>query len=586
MALYTQDSIERVKAAVDMVELVGARTDLKRVGTRFQGLCPFHDERTPSFSVNADPGLYHCFGCGASGDAIKFVQETEGLDFPQSIEHLAERYRIELVREAEDPRAEERRLRRERLLGLVDRTASYYSRYLWESAEAGRAREYLAARGLSEEVLGEFRVGFAPKAWDRVVGASRRDGYREDEIISAGLAQRGRQGGLYDRFRGRITFPLADVRGRVVGFGARALRDDQKPKYLNSSESELFQKGRHLFGLDRARATCAKTGFAVVVEGYTDVLALHGSGITQAVAVMGTSLTQEQLAELGRYARRVVMALDADTAGREAMLRSARMAEKRELDMVVVDMPDGRDPADLVAVEGADGFRARMNAARTVPDFAARRVLAESDLGTAGGRDAALEAIRPLVAHTRPRSATRDELVRHIADRLDVPPEYIVNTATTETQGSDPRRQATSAPAAPRPTELSVRRERDFLAMCVAHPTAGREHLANLSDEHLSSDALKRVRDWLREHVGDPLAGLPPEDPSLTAAVHEIVARADTQPSDEAALRVDFLWLELARIERALKRAEEDRDIDRTRVLWDERSDVRRRIDDLMGEAA
>ena len=373
----------------------------------------------------------------------------------------------------------------------------------------------------------------------------------------------------------------------MVGFGARALRDDQKPKYLNSSENELFQKGRNLFGLDRARAACAKTGLAVVVEGYTDVLALHGAGINQAVAVMGTALTQEQLAELGRYARRVVMALDADTAGREAMLRSARMAEKRELDMVVVDMPDGRDPADLVAGEGAGAFRARMESARTVPDFAARRVLAESDLSSARGRDAALDAIRPLVAQTRPRSATRDELVRHIADRLDVPPDYIVNAPTaTVTQGPAAQAQAKPAPAAPRPVEWSVRRERDFLAMCVAHPTPGREHLARLEDGHLSSDPLRAVRDWLREHLDEPLAGLPPGDPALTAAVHEIVARADTQPSDEAALRVQFLWLDHARIERDLKRAEDDRDLDRTRVLWDQRSDVRRRIDDLMGEAA
>src|ERR671916_1593448 len=192
MSLYTKDSIERVKEAVDMVALVGARSDLRRVGTRWTGLCPFHDERTPSFSVNAEHKLYHCFGCGESGDAIKFVRETEALDFVGALEALAERYNVELKREEEDPEAERRRLRRERLLKLVDRTATYYSRVLWESPEAEPAREYLRERGLGEEVLREFRVGYSPSAWDRVVSAALRDGYSAQEVIDAGLAQQSR----------------------------------------------------------------------------------------------------------------------------------------------------------------------------------------------------------------------------------------------------------------------------------------------------------------------------------------------------------------------------------------------------------
>src|SRR3954451_9291991 len=187
MAKYTPDSVERVKDAVDMVELVGGRTDLRRVGTRWTGLCPFHDERTPSFSVNAEHKRYHCFGCGVSGDAIDFVQELESLDFVGALEVLAERYNVELKREAEDPEAEQRRLRRERLLKLVDRAAVYYTRVLWESPEAAVARDYLRERGLGEEVLREFRVGFSPTAWDRVVGAAQRDGFPPEEVIAAGL---------------------------------------------------------------------------------------------------------------------------------------------------------------------------------------------------------------------------------------------------------------------------------------------------------------------------------------------------------------------------------------------------------------
>src|SRR5919198_5785187 len=195
MPLYTTDSIPRLKDAVDMVELVGARTDLRRVGARYTGLCPFHDERTPSFSVNAEHKLYHCFGCGESGDPIRFVQETEGLDFRQAVEALAERYNVELKREQEDPAAERRRERRERLLKLVQRATDYYARYLWESSEAKLAREYMAGRGLEEKVLREFRVGYAPSAWDKVTVAAQRDGFTREEIAAAGLAQRSRGGG-------------------------------------------------------------------------------------------------------------------------------------------------------------------------------------------------------------------------------------------------------------------------------------------------------------------------------------------------------------------------------------------------------
>ena len=238
-----------MRDAVDFVELVSARTELRRAGpSRMEGLCPFHDERTPSFGIDPAQKVYHCFGCQASGDVFTFVQETEGVDFKGALELLAERYGVELQREQEDPREAERRRQRERLLELLKRTAGYYERYLWESSEAARAREYLAERGLSEQALREFRVGYAPSAWNRVLLASRRGGFSETELYATGLAQRSKQNGqAYDRFRGRIMFPLADVRGRVLGFGARAMREDQRPKYLNTSDNDVYHKGLHVY---------------------------------------------------------------------------------------------------------------------------------------------------------------------------------------------------------------------------------------------------------------------------------------------------------------------------------------------------
>ncbi len=361
MGLYTQESIDRVKDAIDMVELVGQRSELRRAGRGWSGLCPFHDERTPSFSVNAENKLYYCFGCGESGDAIEFVQATEGLDFKETIELLAERYSVELKREQEDPQAEARRKRRERLLALVERTDRASTSASCGSPRRPRRRASTSsARGLGEEVLRTFRVGYAPSAWDRVMLAAQRDGFSQEELAAAGLGQKGRQGGFYDRFRARIMFPLADPRGKVLGFGARSMRDDQGPKYVNTSENELYHKGRQLFGIDHARGPAARAGRVVAVEGYTDVLALHQAGVTESVAIMGTALTQEQMAELSRAAETVYLALDADRAGQDAMLRAARSAKQRDLELLVVDMPQGSDPADLIASAGPDAFRERL----------------------------------------------------------------------------------------------------------------------------------------------------------------------------------------------------------------------------------
>jgi DNA primase len=333
---YRDDAKEKVRDAVDFVSLVSARTELRKTsGSGYMGLCPFHDERTPSFSVDAAKKMFHCFGCGEEGDLFTFVELTEGVEFVGALELLADRSGIELEIEDEDPEAAERRRVRERLLSLLDRTATFYERMLWESRDAGavRAREYLATRGLTEPALREFRVGFAPSRWDTVLVQSQKAGFKAREVYDAGLATRGRDGGrVHDYFRGRIMFPLADARGRVLGFGARALSPEQRPKYLNTSEKRgLFHKGSIVYGAHLARASAAKAGVVIVCEGYTDVIALRQAGVTNVVASMGTALTEEQIVELGRMAPTVQLALDADDAGQDAMLRAARVAAGRRL---------------------------------------------------------------------------------------------------------------------------------------------------------------------------------------------------------------------------------------------------------------
>jgi DNA primase len=588
MSLYTKDSIDKLKDAVDMVELVGARTDLRRVGNRFTGLCPFHEERTPSFSVNAEHRLYHCFGCGASGDAIGFVEETEGLDFRQAVEALAERYNVELKREQEDPAAERRRERRERLLKLVQRATEYYARYLWESNEASLAREYLAGRGLKEEVLREFRVGYAPSAWDKVTVAAQRDGFTREEIAAAGLGQRGRGGtGFYDRFRARVMFPLADPRGRVLGFGARAVRAGAKQaKYINTSENELYHKGRQLFGIDLARSPAAKRGRILVVEGYTDVLALHQVGLTETVAVMGTSVTPEQVTLLSQTAPSVFLALDADRSGQEAMLRAARVAAERGVELRVVEMPEGTDPAELVTEHGAEAFTDLLGTASSVLEFQIRRVLADSDLQTPRGRDRAFEEVRPLIA-TADSPATRDHLVRYVADKLDLAPEVVTISlqSAPRTAPQRPDGQAAQPPSRPeRLLDNASKGERAFLAMCLSQGEVGREYLSRVTDGHLSSEPLRLTRDHLLAHFANPLAQLPGADPVIAATITEVVMLADEEPSSEPALRLGFLQLELRRIERELRHAGQGDDFDRQRELWSERETVRQAIGHVMGE--
>jgi len=587
MALFTKDTIDRVRDAVDMVELVGGKTDLRRVGSRWTGLCPFHDERTPSFSVNAEEKLYYCFGCGEGGDAFKFVQQTEALEFQEAVELLAERFNVRVEREEDDPRAEQRRRRRERLHALLDRAAKFYATYLRDSGEAAPAREYLAGRGLSDEVLAAFRVGYSPSAWDRMLLGARQSGFTEEELVASGLAQRGRGGGLYDRFRARIMFPLADARGRVLGFGARQMGEGRGPKYLNTSENDLYHKGRQLFGIDVARKAAMKTGRFVVVEGYTDVLALHQAGIGEAVAIMGTAMTQEQLAELAKVGdsnRRgaVFLALDADRAGRDAMLRAARLAEDRGVDLRVVEMPEGTDPADLVGRDGAAAFTGRMDRAVPMIEFQVRRVLADADLDTPSGRDQALGEARKLISAVPERTATRDALVREAADRLDVPVDYVMaptSSPSTPRTGIPPQQVSAG--------EVALRAEREFLTRSLSSGELGRGYLSRPADDQFSSDLLRRARDHLVAHFEDPLAALPEEDPALGAIVTDVaLAAQERPPTEEPVLRMSVLQLEQRRIEREIARASRDGDHARKTDLAAAEQRILQELGAVMGQTA
>jgi DNA primase len=562
VALYTNDSKERVRDAVDMIDLVSARTELKRAGVnRYTGLCPFHDERTPSFGINPADKVYHCFGCQASGDAFTFVMETEGVDFKGALELLADRYKVELELEDEDPQAAERRRREERLMELLERTATYYVRQLWESKEAARAREYLAARGLQEGTLREFRVGYAPSAWDTVLNASRRAGFANRELYDAGLAQRSDKGGrIYDRFRSQVIFPLADPRGRVRGFAGRTLVADGErrgPKYVNSPESNLFQKRRQLFGADVARAAAAKAGSVVVAEGYTDVIAMHQAGIRNSVAIMGTSLTEEQVGELARLAPVVALALDADSAGQGAMLRAAKLAAGRRLELRVVALPPGEDPADLVARAGGEEMERRIADSVAFVRFRVMRALDAGDLSGAEGKDRVLDELRGVFAPLGP-SVMRDELLRIVAGRMDLSQELLSSLLAQRplrAPAPDDAQLATPARAPIAPPDRRERTERTFLALCIARPELGEPALAELDlDADLTAPCTRAAAMHLRAHLHAPMEGLTDDDPVIDV-VRELSVRAGGITATPAVFRLERLQLAKHRVERDIAAA-------------------------------
>jgi len=566
MPRYTQDSRERVRDAVDFEELVGARTELRKAGVRrLQGLCPFHDERTPSFGIDPVEKLYHCFGCGVGGDVFSFVMETEGLDFGGALESLADRYGVELEREAEDPAMAARRERTDRLRALLERTAAYYVRVLWESPEAEAARAYLAGRGLEEATLREFRVGFSPSAYDRVLTASSRAGYSDAEMLACGLASQRRDGrGLIDRFRGRIMFPLCDERGRVLGFGARALRPDDRPKYLNSSDNEVFHKGRIVYGSDLARASAARAGRLVLVEGYTDVIALRQAGVPEVVCSMGTALTEQQVDALKRLAPTVLFCQDPDTAGQEAVKRGTtavralnNRTQGRGLDFRIVRLPSGKDPADVVQQDGADAMRSLLDRAVPLARFEVEMALEGGGTST-DGRDQALEAaaaaIRPL-----PPSVLREELVQLVAGRLGLSENLVSSALVT---GRRPLSNTSSSPSSS-PTngaravlDRREQTERAFLAYCLALPDEGESRLAAADlDDLFSAPETRRAAEYLRGRLRSPAGELPAGDEPLARLVAELVIRAGQLEATPAKLELEALQLDLHNLDRRIATA-------------------------------
>jgi len=482
-------SIEEVQSAADIVEVVSEYTSLRKKGSTYLGLCPFHQEKTPSFSVSKDKGLYYCFGCGVGGDTLNFIRELENLSFSEAVEHLADRFSVEIkYEEGRGPSAEGRE-REVALREILEKATRFYERYLWETKKGEPAREYLAARGLNEEVARLFRVGLSPEAWRGLLDKAVQDGFTEQDLVDTGLVVRREVRGkvrTYDRFRGRLMFPLVDHRGRVLGFGGRAL-GDSSPKYLNSPEGPLYRKGRLLYGLYQAKKAMAREDESLVVEGYTDVLALSQAGVENAVASMGTALTEGQVRLMTRFAKNITLMFDADKAGVGAALRSGGLARRQGLRPRVVALPTGEDPADVAASSGPDGIKELLSARTSLLRFELQRVMDSADLSDTEGRIRAFDDVRELLSKAV-SSQEREEEVAFVADRLHLSEANVSALLREAAERSGPSASRedfhSTGPIIDKVLSAEAALERDFLVSAACNPGQAGETLNNLSSDH------------------------------------------------------------------------------------------------------
>lgn len=374
MPRFDDAFLQEVRERTDIVALIGEYVHLTRRGNRYWGLCPFHSEKTPSFSVNPERQMYYCFGCKAAGDAFRFLMEREHLTFHEAVVQLAARAGLGLPRVERSPEEERRARERQEILEALEFSARFFEHQLLQSPAGHRALEYLRGRGLEEATIRRFRLGYAPDRWDGLLRAAGQR-FPAEVLVRAGLVQPREGGGYYDRFRHRVMFPIADVRGRVVAFGGRALEPDQVPKYYNSPEGPLFSKRSHLYGLHLAREAIRSGDLAIVVEGYMDAIALHQAGFPAAVASLGTSLTREQADLLRRQCGRAVIAYDADLAGQAATLRGLDLLVQAGLEVRVLRLPQGKDPDELVRSAGPEGLRQALEEALPLIEFKIRSAL-------------------------------------------------------------------------------------------------------------------------------------------------------------------------------------------------------------------
>lgn len=550
MAHIPEEVIRSVQDAIDIVDVVSRYATLKRSGSSFKGLCPFHEEKTPSFVVFPQSGRYKCFGCGEAGDGITFLMKRGRLSFREAVEELAREAGIAIPVERESDEERERAGRRRSAVSALEFAAGFYRAVL--RRPAGRlALEYLLGRGFTDATIDAQGLGFAPMEPGALRQYAARKGVSDEVLIDAGLVRRNEQGMPFDFFRGRVMFPIRDLRGQVIGFGARAMGDAQ-PKYLNSPDSPLFRKGREMYGLDLARPDALRAGRIVVVEGYTDVLHCRQAGLGEVAAGLGTALTPDNAAQLRRFSVPVVLLYDGDEAGRRAAERAAALLLEEEIHGAVALLPPGLDPADVVVQQGVEGIESAIAGAQDLWDYRVARVIERHDLGTLDGRERAVDELLETVGRL-PTPLRRDSALKLLSWRLQVP-ESTLRDRLPRRRLSAPAAEAPAKPVLPSGWRAA---EEDLVSACLVEEG----FLARLEEEYppeaFRDPDLRAAAEALRDLRG---GGQSLSRESLLAAV------ADRDSVVRALLAIELEpdgVQSLARAEQHLRRLGEPRRIER-----------------------
>lgn len=550
-----REDIDTLRQRASIVDIVGDHTSLKRAGARMKGLCPFHSERTPSFTVNPADNLYFCFGCGAGGDIYKFLMDIEGLEFTEAVEQLARRTGY-TIRYEEMSAGERRALGQRTKLVEVTRAALAFFRDTLYSDDGRIARDYLKERGFGKDDAEHFQVGYAPNDWDKLsLHLTEEKRFAANDVTECGLAVRNERGGLRDRFRGRLIFPVLDLSGEVIGFGGRILPgldygDFEPPKYYNSPETPLYKKTKVLYGIHEARSDIVRAESVLICEGYTDVMALHQAGYGNAVATCGTAVGPDHLRIVSRYANDVVLAFDSDEAGAKAATRAweaARQVESdtdgagRKFQLKVLVLPAGMDPADYVRTEGVDALKAAVDGATPVVPFVIRRTIASGDTDSHEGRIATLRETIGVLDKESDLALRRMYAEYEIARVLRVSLQFVQETARQlgvaipADAGTDAgvlstrRRGAYGAIA--QVTSQRAQWQRDLLRIALQHPQVLPDEWFELSEPDFSHDMAQRVFRALTTAGG---AGVPVTE-VLAAAEDDEVRRKILEISMEDA---------------------------------------------------
>lgn len=561
-----EEDIARVRDGTDIVEVVSQHTQLRKVGQRWVGLCPFHSEKTPSFSVNQQEGFYHCFGCKASGDVITFVREIEQLDFVEAMESLAGRIGVSL-RYTEKGVGEDRK-RRHGLQERLEAAVGWYHSRLRSSPDAAAARKYLRGRGFDSDEVAHYRLGWAPRGWDELTRALKLS---RDDLEATGLGLLNRRGRLQDFFRGRVMFPIFDERGRPIGFGARKLPGDDGPKYQNSRDGDLYHKSRALYGLNWAKAEIVREGEVVVCEGYTDVIGFARAGMSRAVATCGTALTEDHVKVLSRFTRRIVLAYDADEAGRSAAERVYEWEKGHGVEFRVVELPAGSDPDEL-SREDPGRLAELVAGARPYLEFRLQRILDSAELDSAEGRArAADDALGVIAAHPDPLVV--DQYLMDLAERTHIEADRLRERLPSlragrnrDSGGGSRPRDAEARPGSPewydetpppggRPRPgIPEGAEREALRMVLQDPAS----ISSLHESFFSDPSAREVFQLLRDE-GDVKAAAALAPPELSTELARLAV--EDLPSDPyevlSQLAVGLVRESLAELEREARGAED-----------------------------